>query len=235
MKSRALVTTHYSVPPRRSSRVRFSSGRRQGLKRHSASRMISTALPPAPRRQLGSADGARAEVQQVIAGPTAGCVRRRWRCSNGPRLRRATAATASPIASWRIHAAARSIVPRSRARPRRIGVSDARPGGGGAYDLCRHRRSPQRERIFPGPAPAGGLQGAASAPGFFPIAASSGADLVHHRCDSEFAEELRPGQGCSRSRVGWAPRGSIRPIRISPPSSPAAESCCSGAARREQS
>ena len=119
VKSKAIVTALYSKPPRRSYWVGCSTGGRQGLKE--AQRFpddfdgISAGAPAnnwVPLMAYGS-QGAAARHRSRRAGS----LRRSSRCSKRPRSRRATPATASPIASWRIREAAHSIPARSRAPP----------------------------------------------------------------------------------------------------------------------
>ncbi len=146
VKSKALVTTHYSVPPRRSYWVGCSSGGRQGLKE--AQRFpddfdgISAGAPAnnwVPLMAYG------AKVQQMIANPTAGLrppqlalLKRGRDCGvRQPRRRHRSRRGGST----QLHVRSRGA--RVHAQ-QLIGVSDARPGGGGAFDLRRRRQSPQR-------------------------------------------------------------------------------------------
>ena len=180
VKSKALVTTHYSVPPRRSYWVGCSSGGRQGLKE--AQRFpddfdgISAGAPAnnwVPLMAYG------AKVQQVITNPTAGLGRPQLAllkqaaiaacdsrdgvtdqvvedprsCTFDPGALACTPSKSSACLTPAQVEAARSIY---------AGVVNPRSG----------------ERIFPGPAPAGELQWGAYAPGVFPIAANYWRDLV---------------------------------------------------------
>ncbi|MGH9217881.1 MAG: tannase/feruloyl esterase family alpha/beta hydrolase, partial [Vicinamibacterales bacterium] len=180
VKSKALVTTHYSVPPRRSYWLGCSSGGRQGLKE--AQRFpddfdgISAGAPAnnwVPLMAYG------AKVQQVITNPSAGLgppqlallkraavaacdsrdgvtdrvVEDPRSCTFDPGTLACAPSNASACLTPAQVEAARSIY---------AGVVTPRNG----------------ERIFPGPAPGGEQQWGAYAPGVFPIAANYWRDLV---------------------------------------------------------
>ena len=180
VKSKTLITAHYSVPPRRSYWVGCSSGGRQGLKE--AQRFpddfdgISAGAPAnnwVPLMAYG------AKVQQVITSPTGGAgsaaagaaqtaaiaacdtrdgvtdrvVEDPRSCTFDPGTLACTPDNSSACLTPAQVEAARSIY---------AGVVNPRSG----------------ERIFPGPAPAGELQWGAYAPGVFPIAANYWRDLV---------------------------------------------------------
>jgi feruloyl esterase len=180
VKSKTVVTAHYSAPPRRSYWVGCSSGGRQGLKE--AQRFPDdfdgiAAGAPASRWVPLMAYGAK--VQQLIANPTGGLGRAQLALLKEAAITACDAReTASPIASWRTPRctfdpgalactptnAAACLTPAQVEAARSIyaGVVNPRTG----------------ERIFPGPAPGGELQWAAYAPGVFPIAANYWRDLV---------------------------------------------------------
>lgn len=180
VKSKALVTAHYSVAPRRSYWVGCSSGGRQGLKE--AQRFpddFDGIAAGAPANNWVPLMAYGATVQRVITSPAGGlgfpqlallkqaaiaaCDSRDGvtdrvvedppGCTFDPGALVCTAGTSSACLTPAQVESARSIY---------AGVVNPRSG----------------ERIFPGPAPAGELQWGAYAPGIFPIAANYWRDLV---------------------------------------------------------
>jgi len=180
VKSKAVVTAHYSAAPRRSYWVGCSSGGRQGLTE--AQRFpddFDGIAAGAPANNWIPLMAYGAKVQQLIASPSGGLGQAQLRmlkeaaiaacdardgvtdrvvedpprCTFDPGTLACTSANASSCLSSAQVEAARSIY---------AGVVNPRTG----------------ERIFPGPAPAGELQWAAYAPGVFPIAANYWRDLV---------------------------------------------------------
>lgn len=180
VKAKAVITAHYSAPPRRSYWVGCSAGGRQGLKE--AQRFPDdfdgiAALAPATQWVPLMAYGAK--VQHLIANPAGGMkpaqlallkeaaitacdardgvadrvVEDPSRCTFDPGVLACTAANASACLTPAQVEAARSIY---------AGVVNPRTG----------------EIIAPGPAPAAEPQWAAYAPGVFPIAANYWRDLV---------------------------------------------------------
>ena len=146
VKSKALVTAHYSVPPRRSYWVGCSSGGRQGLKE--AQRFpddFDGIAAGAPANNWVPLMAYGAKVQQVITNPTGGL----GRPAAGPAQTGRDCGVRQPRrrhrsrrgGSTQLHVRSRGA--RVHAR-QLIGVSDARPSGGGAFDLRRRRQSPQR-------------------------------------------------------------------------------------------
>ena len=180
VKSKGLVTTHYSVTPRRSYWVGCSSGGRQGLKE--AQRFpddfdgISAGAPAYNWIPL-MAHGAK--VQRLVTHPASGLARPQLAlikeaaiaacdardgvtdrvvedprsCAFDPGVLVCTSDRTSACLTPAQVETARSIY---------AGVVNPRTG----------------ERIFPGPHPGGELQWAAYAPGAFPIAANFWRDLV---------------------------------------------------------
>jgi feruloyl esterase len=180
VKSKAVVTAHYSAPPRRSYWVGCSSGGRQGLKEAqrfpddfdgiaagapanvwvplmaygaTVQRLMTDPAVGLGRTQLALLKEATIKACDARDGVTDRVVEDPSRCAFDPGSLACTPANASACLTPTQVEAARSIY---------AGVVNPRTG----------------ERIFPGPAPAGELQWAAYAPGVFPIAANYWRDLV---------------------------------------------------------
>jgi feruloyl esterase len=180
VKSKTVVTAHYSTPPRRSYWVGCSSGGRQGLKE--AQRFpddFDGIAAGAPANNWVPLMAYGAKVQQLIANPTGGLrmaqltllkqaataacdagdgvadrvVEDPRRCTFDPGSLACTPTNASACLTPAQVEAARAIY---------AGIVNPRTG----------------EKIFPGPAVGGEQQWAAYAPGVFPIAANYWRDLV---------------------------------------------------------
>ena len=180
VKSKTLITAHYSVPPRRSYWVGCSSGGRQGLK--AAQRFpddFDGISAGAPANNWVSLMAYGAKVQQVITNPAAGLARSQLAMLKAAAV---TACDARDGVTDRVVEDPRSCTfdPGTLAcTPGNASACLTPPQVEAARSIYAGVVNPRSgERIFPGPAPAGELQWGAYAPGVFPIAANYWRDQV---------------------------------------------------------